>query len=95
MELCVLAGPLSFQFSFCIRRRGCGHGQSGCGEILEKVIKVDYWDIHAMADAIYSICTNEELYNYLREEGLREVDNITWEKVGVRIRKYYDQLINR
>lgn len=69
--------------------------QSGCGEILEKVIKVDYWDIHAMADAIYSICTNEELYNYLRDEGLREVDNITWEKVGMRIRKYYDQLINR
>ena len=37
MELCVLAGPLSFQFSFCIRRRGCGHGQSGCGEILKVV----------------------------------------------------------
>ena len=25
--------------------------QSGCGEILDKVIKTDYWDIHAMADA--------------------------------------------
>ena len=69
--------------------------QSGCGEILDKVIKVDYWDIHAMADAIYSICTNESLYNYLRREGMKEVDGITWEKVGLRIRNCYDRLINR
>lgn len=69
--------------------------QSGCGEILDKVMKVDYWDIHAMADAIYSICTNESLYNYLRTEGMKEVDGITWEKVGRRIRNCYDKLINR
>ncbi|MDE6715100.1 MAG: glycosyltransferase family 4 protein, partial [Muribaculaceae bacterium] len=31
--------------------------QSGCAEILSNVIKVDYWDIDAMADAIYSIIT--------------------------------------
>ncbi len=69
--------------------------QSGCGEILDKVIKVDYWDIHSMADAIYSICTYDSLYNYLRDEGLKEVDAITWEKVGLRIRTHYDSLINR
>ncbi len=66
--------------------------QSGCGEILDKVIKVDYWDIHSMADAIYSICTYDALYNYLRDEGMKEVDEITWEKVGLRIRKHYDNL---
>ena len=43
--------------------------QSGCGEILDKVIKTDYWDINAMADAIYSICTNPSLFQYLQEEG--------------------------
>ena len=69
--------------------------QSGCGEILDKVIKVDYWDIHSMADAIYSICTNESLYNYLRDEGKKEVDEITWEKVGLKIRAYYDKLIRK
>ncbi len=67
--------------------------QSGCGEILDKVIKTDYWDIHAMADAIYSICTNQSLFNYLQEEGIKEVDEITWEKVGLRIRAHYDELI--
>jgi glycosyltransferase involved in cell wall biosynthesis len=67
--------------------------QSGCGEILDKVIKVDYWDINAMADAIYSLCTNEGLHKYLQEEGLKEVAEITWVKVGHRIRKLYDECI--
>jgi glycosyltransferase involved in cell wall biosynthesis len=67
--------------------------QSGCGEILDKVIKTDYWDIHAMADAIYALCTYPSLFNYLQEEGKKEVDGITWEKVGLRIRALYDNLL--
>ena len=42
-----------------------------------------------MADAIYSICHNDSLFNYLKEEGKREVDQITWEKVGTWIRTLY------
>ena len=68
--------------------------QSGCAEILDKCIKTDYWDIHAMADAIYSICTNPSLYEYLKVEGKKEVDNIVWEKVGLKVRKIYDQVIS-
>ena len=67
--------------------------QSGCAEILDKRIKTDYWDINAMADAMYSICTNESLHQYLKEEGKKEVDQITWEKVGKRIYDVYNQLI--
>ncbi|WP_178797421.1 glycosyltransferase [Bacteroidaceae bacterium] len=67
--------------------------QSGCGEILDKVIKTDYWDINAMADAIYSICTNPSLFQYLQEEGKKEVDGITWEKVGLRIRALYEDVL--
>ena len=63
--------------------------QSGCAEILTNCIKLDYWDIHAMADAIYSICHNESLFNYLQQEGKREVAGITWEKVGAWIRQLY------
>ena len=63
--------------------------QSGCAEILDNCIKVDYWDVHALADAIYSICVNESLFNYLKEEGKKEVDQITWEKVGTWIRTLY------
>lgn len=67
--------------------------QSGCAEILEKCIKIDYWDIHAMADAIYSICTRPALYEYLRDEGKKEVDQIKWETVGHKVRKIYDEIL--
>ncbi len=67
--------------------------QSGCAEILNNCIKTDYWDINAMADAMYSICTNESLHEYLKVEGINEVNQITWEKVGKRIFDVYNQLI--
>ena len=67
--------------------------QSGCAEILTNCIKVDYWDIHALADAIYSICANESLFQYLKEEGKNEVDQITWEKVGAWIATLYKRTL--
>jgi len=67
--------------------------QSGCAEILEKCIKTDYWDIDAMADAIYSICTYPAMYEYLKEEGKNEVDQIKWENVGYKVRGIYDEVI--
>ncbi len=68
--------------------------QSGCAEILDKCIKTDYWDINAMADAMYSLCTNDSLHEYLKVEGKNEVDQITWEKVGKRIYNVYNKFIN-
>ncbi|MBO5611164.1 MAG: glycosyltransferase family 4 protein [Prevotella sp.] len=69
--------------------------QSGCAEILTNCFKIDYWDIHAMADAIYSICNNESLFNYLQVEGKREVDQITWEKVGRWINELYNRTLSQ
>jgi glycosyltransferase involved in cell wall biosynthesis len=69
--------------------------QSGCAEILDKCIKTDYWDIHAMADAVYAICTYPALYEYLRDEGKREVDGIKWEDVGLKVRRIYDEVIRQ
>lgn len=67
--------------------------QSGCAEILDKCIKVDYWDIHAMADAMYAICTYPALYEYLRDEGKKEVDGIKWEDAGMKVRRIYDDVL--
>lgn len=69
--------------------------QSGCAEILTKCIKTDYWDTYAMADAMYSICTNPGLHQYLQEEGKKEVDQITWEKVGAWIYELYQRVLHR
>jgi glycosyltransferase involved in cell wall biosynthesis len=67
--------------------------QSGCAEILEKAIKTDYWDIEAMADAMYSIITYPAMAEYLQTEGKDEVDRITWEKAGWKVRSIYDQVL--
>ena len=69
--------------------------QSGCAEILDNVIKTDYWDIDAMADAIYSIVTYPAMYNQLREDGLAEVNQITWDKAGAKVIAIYKQVMNR
>ncbi|MDR1683024.1 MAG: glycosyltransferase [Candidatus Symbiothrix sp.] len=67
--------------------------QSGCAEILDKAVKVDYWDIEAMADAMYSIVSYPAMYEYLSVEGKNEVDQITWEKAGLKVRAIYEQVI--
>ena len=69
--------------------------QSGCAEILTNVIKTDYWDIDAMADAIHAIITYPALYNQLREDGLAEVAQITWEKAGQKVIDIYNRVLNR
>ena len=69
--------------------------QSGCAEILNHVIKIDFWDIDAMADAIYSIITYPAMYKQLHEEGLVEVGGIQWKKAGKKVIDIYNQLLNR
>ena len=67
--------------------------QSGCAEILNHVIKTDYWDIDAMADAINAIISYPALYKSLREEGLAEVAQITWEKAGQKVIDIYNKVL--
>ena len=66
--------------------------QSGCAEILNNAIKIDYWDIDAMADAIYSIITNQSLYEFLHKEGKKEVDEIKWEYAAMKLRTIYNMV---
>ena len=67
--------------------------QSGCAEILENVIKVDYWDINALADSIYAIIKYPALYNHLRDKGLDEIDTIQWKKAGAKVIDIYHKVI--
>jgi glycosyltransferase involved in cell wall biosynthesis len=68
--------------------------QSGCAEILQHAIKTDYWDIDAMADAIYAIVKYPAMYKSLHELGCEEVNNIRWYDAGLKVRRIYDGVIN-
>ncbi|MDE5878291.1 MAG: glycosyltransferase family 4 protein [Muribaculaceae bacterium] len=68
--------------------------QSGCAEILDNVIKTDYWDIDAMADAMHALISYPALHNTLRDKGIEEIHGITWEKAGKKVIDIYKKVIN-
>ena len=61
--------------------------------IIFTVVGIPLIIFNAMADAIYSICNNESLYEYLKVEGRKEVDSITWEDVALRLRRMYEKVL--
>lgn len=66
--------------------------QSGVSEVLKHAIKVDFWDIDAMADAIHALLKYESLPKTFKEFGKEEVDNIKWDQAGIKVRDVYEKL---
>ena len=67
--------------------------QSGVAEILKHAIKVDFWDTHAMADAIYGILNYPALHKVFSKHGKSEVDNLKWETSAKHVRDIYYSVI--
>lgn len=67
--------------------------QSGVAEILKHAIKVDFWDIDAMADAIYGILNYEALSRTFKKYGKEEVENLKWENSARKVREVYSSLL--
>jgi glycogen(starch) synthase len=67
--------------------------QSGVSEILSHAVKIDFWDIDAMADAIYGILNYHGLSKYFRKYGKTEVDNLKWENTAAKVREIYYSLM--
>ena len=68
--------------------------QSGVSEVLQYAIKIDFWDIDAMADAIYGILHYPSLAKILSEKGLEEANNLKWEDVAGRLKRIYERVCN-
>ncbi len=67
--------------------------QSGVAEILTHAVKVDFWDINAMADAIYGILTYPALSREFIKKGREEVIRIKWENSARHLREIYDEIL--
>ncbi len=67
--------------------------QSGVSEVLQYAIKVDFWDINAMADAIYGILHYPSLYHLLSKKGQTEANNLKWENVAKRLKFIYEKFV--
>ncbi|HLO60985.1 MAG TPA: glycosyltransferase family 4 protein [Bacteroidales bacterium] len=68
--------------------------QSGVSEILQYAIKVDFWDIHAMADAIYGILKYDGLPDMFKKHARNEVDNLKWEYAAQKVKDVYLTVLN-
>jgi glycogen synthase len=68
--------------------------QSGVAEVLKHAIKVDFWDIDAMADAIYGLLHYESLPSIFKKHGKDEVDNIKWDQAGLKVKEVYQKFLS-
>jgi glycosyltransferase involved in cell wall biosynthesis len=66
--------------------------QTGASEILNNVLKVDFWDTDQMANQIVSLLNHNELHNTMKKEGLSEVNKLTWDKPARRCVDIYREL---
>jgi len=68
--------------------------QSGVAEILHHAIKVDFWDIDAIADSIYGLIKYDGLSKMFRRRGKEEVESIQWDKAASLLRDIYIQVLS-
>lgn len=67
--------------------------QSGVSEVLRHAIKVDFWDIHATADAIYGILNYEGLPKMFSKYAKEEVDSFKWENTAYKVKEIYQSVL--
>jgi glycosyltransferase involved in cell wall biosynthesis len=67
--------------------------QSGVSEVLKHAIKVDFWDVNALADAIYGLLAYPKLPEMATREGKSEVDNLKWENAAFLVKQVYERAI--
>ncbi len=67
--------------------------QSGVAEILTHAVKTDFWDIDAMADAIYGILNYPALANEFIRNGKEEVIRLKWDNSARHVRDIYERVV--
>ena len=68
--------------------------QSGVAEVLSYAIKTDFWDIDAMADAIYGLLKYPALASMSAKCGVEEVNNLKWENAALKMIDVYQEAID-
>lgn len=66
--------------------------QSGVAEVLRNAIKIDFWDVDAMADAIFGLLHYESIAKMFKELGSEELKNLKWEHVAAKLVTVYEKL---
>jgi glycosyltransferase involved in cell wall biosynthesis len=67
--------------------------QSGVSEILKHALKVDFWDVDALADSIYGLLNYKGLSSMFISHGKEEVDNLKWENAAFKVKEVYETVL--
>jgi glycosyltransferase involved in cell wall biosynthesis len=67
--------------------------QSGVAEVLNHVLKVDFWDVDALADAIYGLLHYKSMSEMTVANGTEEVNNLKWESAARKVADIYESLV--
>lgn len=67
--------------------------QSGVAEVLDYALKVDYWDVDALADAIYGLLQYPSLAAMSATRGKNEVVNLKWSDAARKVIDVYRSTI--
>ena len=59
--------------------------QSGVGEVLQNILRYDFWDTKKLASQIYEVSTNKELLQNLKNGVRKEYDRISWSDIAEQI----------
>ncbi|MGD9978382.1 MAG: glycosyltransferase, partial [Bacteroidales bacterium] len=66
---------------------------SGVSEVLKYAIKVDFWDVDALADSIYGLLNYKALANIFIKYGQDEVNNLKWDNAAKQVVNIYNSTI--
>jgi glycogen synthase len=69
--------------------------QSGVAEVLKNAIKVDFWDISGLADAIYGLLHYKGLSDRLKKYGKSEVEELKWSRAAKEVVDVYDAILKQ
>ena len=68
--------------------------QSGVAEILRHAIKIDFWDVEALADAIYGLVKYDGLSSLFQQYGQEEVTTLKWDEAAHKVKQVYESVLN-
>jgi glycosyltransferase involved in cell wall biosynthesis len=66
--------------------------QSGVAEVLQNAVKIDFWDVDAMADAIFALLHYPSISKMFKELGSEELKNLKWEHVAEKLVTVYEKI---
>ena len=67
---------------------------SGAGEVLEHVLKVDFWDVDDLANKIVAVISNPPLASTLRQNSAAELQRLNWTSAAERCLAGYASVIS-